>query len=319
VLASRLLCVGALSLAASLAVGAGRASAAEIDWRSELPCDRRARVAQEVERLVGRPLEEVDSADFTVTVRRNAGGLVELQIETTPRNAALDPALRTLTGATCEELIDAAALAMAMTVSGYQAQQESPRERTEDSAASEARDAPAPPAPPAPAREPITVSLGGGLALDVGAFPDAGIGAQVALSLRHRWLTLSPLGVFFPRSTADAPNGAGAEFRSTAGGLLACVGPSSRWVVLGACAGYEAGKLRGRGTGLRQPRAGSSLWSAVRGELQVHFLLLARARLTASAGITVPTARGEFEIEGGLVHRPSVVTGRFGLGIEVSL
>jgi hypothetical protein len=307
-----LLCVGSFVFLATLA-RANRVSAADLEWRSAIACDQRLRVVQEVERLIELPLADVDSADFTVTLRDLPDREIELQIETRPRNPAIDPSSRVLVGASCEEIAEAAALAIAMTVSSYQAQ------RSEAAPTPSARDEPVPVAVAKPDPEPVAFFAGAGAMLDVGAFPNAGIGAQIRLSLRYRRLSVVPLGVFFPRSTMEARSGAGAEFRSAAGGLLMCAGHALGTVRLEGCVGYELGRLTGRGTGLRQPRAGDMLWSAARAELQLGIPLLARLHLTASAGFTVPTVRKRFEIEGGLVHRPSAVTGRFGLGLEFRL
>jgi hypothetical protein len=304
-----LLRVSALALVSTF-VGAEQVLAADIEWRSSAECDQRQRVAEEAERLIGQPLGEVDFADFMVTIRDLPDRRVELKIDTKPRNPGLDPSSRTLVGASCGELGEAAALAMAMTVSAYQARLEEPPPARVEAVA---------PAKEVPHHEPLVFSVGASAALDAGAFPKASVGAQVRISLRYRWLSIAPIGVFFPRSTAEAQSGTGAQFRSAAGGLLACAGNAYRAVTLDGCVGYELGKLSGRGTGLRQPRAGDALWSAARAEVQLGVPLFAQLLLTASAGVSIPTARERFEIEGGLVHRPGAVTGRFGLGLEVRL
>ena len=72
----------------------------------------------QVERLIGRSLRDVAAVDFEVSVQHVAGRPTPwtLVVRTLVPDTAIEPRTRELNGASCAEVTDAAAVAIAMVV-----------------------------------------------------------------------------------------------------------------------------------------------------------------------------------------------------------
>jgi hypothetical protein len=264
-------------------------------------------------------VEHVQGPAFAVQVRQDARSFhARLEISAAGSNPS---GLRQLEAASCEELTDALALAIALALG---------------SSAQEAM-TPAPAEPPGPAEPPsdghaalasseaspaaLHAALGAALIADTGSLPAAGFGTEIGLRLAGSLLELHARGLLLPAREASIDSSdsssPGAELGLLAGVMLGCVPLSHGVVDLAACAGAEIGQLSGRGTRVASPHERHSLWSAARLDLAAR-KLLPGVPLALELGFSAaaPLLRDDFILKDiGTVHRPANVVGRAGLGL----
>lgn len=313
------------ALAAFGAVSALASAAAAATLRFSVPndCDPRVDVIEDVERLIGRSLDEVD-AEFDVVITAAKQGGYELSI-TSPR--AGEVAERRLTGETCAEIGNAAAVTLAIAMR-LDAEPETERD------AKPVVEAPAPaPAPsaepqrperdvaPRPVRtddpnaSPFAV-LGLSAVADTGVLPAVAAGGELSAGVGFRGVRFMAFGTVLAPASASLSEGRGGEFRLIAGTPAVCF-ERARSVALRGCLGFELGRLSGEGTGVASPRLGSALWAAPRGELGVVFPLADGFAGVAGLGALMPLSRRPFVLDDGEeVHRPAAFSLRGRLGVE---
>lgn len=196
----------------------------------------------------------------------------------------------------------------------------------------EASPDPAPP-PSAPASRP-SFSVLAALLGDAGALTDAAAGFRAGLSLGLGAYHVVASFEAFPssrRALPDRPD-KGAEMRLFAGALSGCrrVFPWTRaeppppgiaGSELLACVGAELGEMRGAGFGITAPGSAGVLWAAPRAMLRADVAIESWLAITVDLGIAVPLDRRRFVLdlsEGrAIVHEPSPVAGRAGLGLAL--
>jgi hypothetical protein len=155
-------------------------------------------------------------------------------------------------------------------------------------------------------------ALGVGVGFDL-EWPRLEIGVLATLWLdQHTQLASSDLGA------------AGGDLRLLTAGIVGCANPlanPSGPLVVSVCAGWEMGRLSGRGTGITAPRDASALWAAP--SLQAGFswrLPDTRLSVGARLGVATPLGRQEFVLDRlGTVHQPASLVGRAGLGMNIAL
>jgi hypothetical protein len=312
-----------LAVAGACALGAPRSSgAAEVHLRASDGCVELSGIVEQVDELLGRPLASVPGVTFEVAIARLQSGGWRLRLETAPAGGA-----REISAASCAELADAAAVAIAMTIQSM-------------GAAEGARPAAPPPAPPprpevatpapppaagavarAPAVEGSVPGLRPAVALGVvgeaGALPLPTVGVELEAALRFRRVRLALAGTVLVPQERHISDGGG-SFDLAAGSVLACLPYDARGFMVRGCAGFELGYLWGEGVGVAQPRLGGTLWEALRGEVGLLLPLGSGLGLVARAGVAAPLARPQFAIDGTVpVHRPSPVTARLIVGVEL--
>lgn len=310
--------------AAAAGLSAAPLRAAELRLEQPAPCTSVDELSFRVSRALGQPLEHVQGPAFVVQVRQDARSFhARLEISTAAPHAA--SGLRQLDAASCEELTDAVALAIALALgSSAVATAEEPAAPT----------APAPPAEPGPPSDasattpaspaspaPLHAALGAAVIADTGSLPAPGFGAEIGARVGGSLLELHARGLFLPARAASIdtgdPSSPGAELSLLAGALLGCVPLSHGVVDLGACAGAELGQLTGRGIHVATPHERHSLWSAARLDLTAR-KPLPSVPLALELGFSAaaPLLRDNFILEDiGTIHRPANVVGRASLGL----
>jgi hypothetical protein len=302
-------------------------AAADVRWLGPPGCTDARGTLEEAERLLGRPLSAVNSLDFEVRITDDDGKW-KLKLGTVER-ASGDRRERELVGESCDEVTAAAAVALAMVVSSSEPApattdaEPAPAEAfaAEARSPSPTRTAPPPASSPPPKPDPAAPTVSASLAVagDAGALPSAAPGGEVAASLDRGPFRLTALGTLLAGSQRDAL-GKGADFQLLVGALLACgrrpMGPT----VAAICIGAELGELSGEGAGVRNPRAGASLWWAPRLDLGLALPFSRNWSVFGRVGATLPRIRRDFVLgETVLVHRPGSVTGRLAIGVELGL
>jgi len=284
-------------------------------------------VREHVEEISGERLDAVDGLDFSVSAQQSGDGSWELELVTRDGSAA-EPSRRKFTGPLCSAVMDAAVVAIAMSI-----QSNAPRSKTEETElASEPppkRNPAAPPLPgpvsskrpgkPAPMPARIEFIAGAALLVDSSSLPDASAGALIDLALRRGTLRFGFEGSILPASQIDLEGGALGEFELMALAGLVCLDRRLEGFALLGCGGYELGEMSGMGVGVTTPHERSRLWQAVRAELGGALALEPWLRALLRAGVAVPVTRSEFQVDGTTVHDTAGLTLRLSLGLEVGL
>jgi hypothetical protein len=300
-----------------------RSGAAELHLQAADSCVERSGIVEQVDELLGRPLASVPGVSFEVEIARAPRGGWRLRLETAPAGGA-----REISAASCAELADAAAVAIAMTIQSMDAPagaRPPPPSRLAASAPS-----PSPPPPPpadaalsraAPAgnsapRVHPAVALG--LVGEAGALPQPTAGVELEAALAFRRVRLALGGTVLVPRERRLSGDQGGSFDLAAGSMLVCLPYDAGSFTVRGCAGFELGYLWGQGVGVSQPRLGGALWEALRGDIGLVLPLGGDLGLVARAGAVAPLSRPQFALDGTVpVHKPSAVTGRVAVGVEL--
>jgi hypothetical protein len=309
---------------------AASARAATVTWSAPPECDDPRQTTEEAERLLGRSLAEIQAVDFEVNVAR-AGERDWSATLVTISQPSHERRERVLRGTSCNEVTAAAGVALAMVVD---ASEQKPH--TEEAPAAEPVNHPEetppvvgpPPAatqraraiPPLAPPPRLGAAFSVGLVGDVGSLPAVAPGGEGAASLRYGSWQLTALGNFYFPTEKHVLGEKGAELKLSLGGLLGC----RRWSLgVGqalACLGAEAGWLSGTGLGLQSPRTEGAFWWAPRADAGAAVPIGGKLSFYARLGLVLPQIRREFVVEDALmVHRAAPISGRAGVGIELSV
>jgi hypothetical protein len=306
--------------------------AAEVHMRAPDGCVEASAVVEQVDGLLGRPLGSVEGVDFEVEIAEGSHRQWRLRLDTIDR-ADRRRRTRELSGNSCAELADAAAVTIAMSIKssessavGNRTPEKSTTPPPEEVPSREANlpTVAAQAAAPPPASLRVSVALA--VVADAGALPHAGVGLAIEGSLQFRRLRLVGQGALFPSQDTRLPavgggtgGGAGGDFQLAVGAALACVTEGlDRLTVLG-CGGGEIGRLSGEGVGANIASSSrDALWMAGRAEIGVALPFSPRLAVVLRAGAAVPIRRPTFVLDGNTrVHRPGNVTARASLGVEL--
>lgn len=317
-----------LSLLSTL-VWVAPAHAAGLRFTGPPECSVSDGVREQVRGLTGRALEDVDGVEFELDVAR-AGDGWKLVLRTR-RTDEQGPRIRELSGASCGEVTDAAAVAIAMAVN-EQALGEAPPSIPEVAAETpsslptrtSARPSSARPAAlVAPERSSVPAFSAAALlhgALDVGALPNPAPGVELGFSVGSSRVQGALVGSAFAPQKARLDNGKGGEFRLLVAGALGCAQRFFGRVRGSGCVGLELGQISGEGVGVQRSQFGTRLWAAFRSEMGVSGAVAPGFSLVARVAALAPLARPEFVVDGAeRVHRPSWVAGRALVGMEFQL
>lgn len=311
--------VGA-TLVVSLA-SAPESRAAEVAWRGPPECADGRATTEEAERLLGHTIKEVSSVDFEVAVTASDERSWTLHLVTLSR-ANHERRERLLTGTSCDEVVAAAAVAMAMVVNG--SEPEAPTPPLVEPPVAPAPVITRPPAPSASAKpprgaepRPISVAFSVVLLGDRGSLPGLSLGGEVDASLRSRAWLLTALGAVWAGSR-EINGGNGADFQLAVGGLLGCGRWGAGQTKATACVGAEAGQLSGTGFGVRNPRSDGFFWWAPRADAGVTWAVWGPLSVFGRFGVALPRVRREFVVDDAFVYRPSALVVRGALGLELS-
>ena len=300
------LCGSAIALTPSLV------RAAELRWRAPAECDRGTEATSQIEKLIGEPLAEVEGIafDVEVSVRDDGAHVVALRTLTSDGMART----REIEGASCEEVAEAAAVAIALSIS----------ERNRAAA----EPMPAEPATPAPEASLPVVSeprwqagLGLGVVSERGAMPEVGFGALLEGALEHGLLRLGLLIGMLPGQDFElAGRDEGGTFALALAAGQACVHPVFGRIHLLGCGGFEVSRLSAEGRGVSEPLDGDAVLVAPRAEVGVGIAPATAIRVWLRARAAMPLTRPAFLLDDTLeVHRPESVSFAGSLSAEIVL
>jgi hypothetical protein len=215
-------------------------------------------------------------------------------------------ATRTLNGATCAAVADAAGLVIGLAL-------------TSELAAHEVVVAPAPPPHP-PADAPLSTPLVGlAFASDVGTLPSATSGGALSLGWRRARARFELAGSLFA-SRAGVVTG-----RPDTGGLLSLASLAARgcWLwgraaSLGPCVGAGVDRVHGAGTGPITTVQATSVAPFGAVGLRGEWRLSRRVVPFLTVEAAIPLVRARFSVENvGLVHEAAAVSFRGAAGLEL--
>ncbi len=321
------------------ASAAGTAASLSFEWRAPLGCPVRAEVLARAEHLIGHSLTRTSSTrpiTLLATVLPLDDTTWRLDVSSDSQGASG----RAVTAPSCDELADAMALLIALSIDpDYAARQKStPLAATAQSAFPDvprepvvvATPAPAPPiastrpvasarlaAPRARSAAPLHVAVGALGALWADRLPNAAPGGVLRGALSLRKLAFDVELGLFPTQHVAAPGGAGDLWLGTFGGSL---GYAVFDGLLTPHAGFELDLLHGAGSGLRHPDSGTIWLLGLDAGLLVRYPVQQSIHLLVAGDLSFLPEQARFHIDPNVdLFQPSRVGARFGLGAEMTI
>jgi hypothetical protein len=316
-------------LCALATVPATTARAADLRVRAPEGCVLTEAITAQVETLTGKSLREQTGVDFEVEISQRDAGDYALRLRTLPSDDAEAPRTRQLHADSCAQIGEAAAVAIAMAITGKAPAPEGavPQRdpgvegvRTWTGAPAEE---PAAPASAQSGPSPWRAAIAAGAALDGGVLPALAPAVQLELVGAYGVWALRLYGNAFANQEARASGlDAGATFGLLLAGALACVEPRLGELDGLSCVGAELGSLTAEGRDLDAPSGRRSRsFAALRADLGARFRVASAWSISARVGAALPLRRDPFQINGGAItlHRAASLSARGLLGLELDL
>jgi hypothetical protein len=308
--------------------------APSVTWSAPIGCPDRVWLEERIRRYLARD----------VTPRLDVAGRIDVDDQGYRLQLRVDDQLRTLEGADCSRLTEAAALIIAVAADAVAVSGAILGRRDEQSSD------PAPPVLPEPeltdlddpvAADPTHASasisatndrpraerreLSGGIRPRVGVggnvLPGAGVGLGAAGLLRGRgpWRVEVRGATWLPRTTRVGELDVGARLWMAGGGLAGCWEPGTGALFGIVCGGFELGALGGSGDGPDiETRRDTQLWAGATAGGGLGWSITRRLALMLEAEMLISVRRPAFHLDGfGSVHRAGAVGGRGFVGFEV--
>ncbi len=341
---------GALSLPAAAASAAapeptppagGVSSGAHADdflvWQAPVGCSTAAAVRERVRELLGEPeldLRHVERVVGRVTEATNGWTLHLTLVD------ALGRRERTLASDQCQDLAEAAAVAISLAFEAARDSVESSAARAQPAdepaadsspaaelAAAKEKDAAAVAVEPVdtgsdardPALAPTATAIGAELLVDVSSLPVVAPGVALFGGLRWSELRLAVFVAWLPGADKSVGPDQSVSFSLFTGGLRACYALGHGLVDTALCAGGELGQLSASGSGLFRAQNVHDLWLAPQLGLELNAPIERSFGLHVRADAIFPVLRRGYAInETDDFHRTSSVALRAAAGAWVA-
>jgi hypothetical protein len=317
----RLLGIATLTTLA-LTASPARASAdpaISLDWRAEADCPQGPQIVAEVERILGTPAGPRRHVDARADVTRTNDGKFRVTLVTSGADVA---GRRSLEAESCREVASATALILALTVDPQRTLSEAPREEL-------------PPPPPSPAEKPAhvtptraTKTFGASVSAagDLGSFPSADLGVELALAWAPGRARVEAVGRRWASSTKTVSD-AGADFDAWSAGLRGGAALVKNSVVsAGPIVGLEIDRIEAKGFGGNRAFEPNATFLAASAGALATWAPISRVQSFAfrlSIEGVAPFDRPAFVVRepapqsATIVHRAAVVAGRATIGAEM--
>ena len=309
---------------------AASARAADLTWKAPAGCPESDALRWRVEEALGTTLAEAAPLHFSAKVEQKTAKRWVVGLDVTSDSSENEAQHRELEAPSCDELVQAVSVAIALALGADPAKPEPPALEPK----------PLPPEPPAPPEpeskgsphltrdavpknksEPsqsywLAAELGP--AFDIGSLPGLAPGIQASVVAGKRAVGGKLALIALPnqeKTTAGNPGGAFTLVATTA--AVCGVSPHATTVVR-LCVGSEFGRLSGKGENTTRSWTGSSSWVAPELDLTGSWPLFGDSlRLYGTGELAIPLIRKEFIVEHyDVIHRPGKVIGRLGAGLE---
>jgi hypothetical protein len=298
-------------------------------WSAPPECPTEAEVVRSVEQLLGASDVALE-ADASVA-RRPDGFHLSLSWRKGPASAT-----RELTGDTCSELAQAAALMIALAAEPSLAVPgDSGVGAAAEPAPSSAKPPPvAPPPPPAPSPEPrpssetetevrgpeppprfaLSPRLGG--TVDAGSLPRATVGGFAGVGLRYGSYALVVEGLAFAPKETDRPAGSGRFWLGVAS-LRPCGLVKLGEFRVAPCGAAELHGVPSRGLRVRSFEERIAWFLRFGASAEVAYSLTRRLRFVLGGALLLAPSRPRFVVDSVEVFTPELAAGRGQLGFEL--
>jgi hypothetical protein len=323
-----------LALGAATVSVAAHASAQErFTWQAPAECPSSEAVLDSVAELAGpRPIDLDPFDAIRARVERFESDwqlTLTLVVGTRQR-------LRRLRAPSCEELVQAAGVALALALDDEQriasgddeSWAEAPSSSEPESPAVELPRAPAPQAPELPHGEIVkapegpllSFAIAGEALLDGTALPDPALGVGVSLGVRAAGWAMLGFGVLLPAQDTGVGNGGRVEFSLFAAGARGCYALAEGLLRPSACVGVELGRLGATGAGLTPAASYADWWLASAAGAELSGDLVGGWYWAARGEAVVPLLRERyFANDNEWGHRAALPGFRLGLGAGLAL
>lgn len=308
-----------VSAAASASEPEGPApgAAAPLTWSAPAGCGSASAVQTRVGELLDEPALAFDDVQVEARVRETPGGWA-LSLLT---RDALGTRERELEAEQCNDLVEAAAIAITLAFEATRAGSANPH-------ASEAMAAPpagselgaAPePAPPPDAETPTRASAGAELIVDLNSLAAVAAGPSLFVALGWEALSLGLHATWLPGTNESVGPAQAVEVSLLAAGLSVCYALGRGLLDTAVCAGLDAGRLTARGAGLLESRVVHDPWLSTQAGLVLSRELGAGLALQARGELVVPLLRQTYGVnETEAVYRVAGLAARFALGARIA-
>jgi hypothetical protein len=163
---------------------------------------------------------------------------------------------------------------------------------------------------------PWAIGIRAGGVSGIGIVPEVGLGAEVALNVRHHSMLGEVAATKWLSSGADGHSSSHIDVGL--GVIAARFGWRSETLPLRAWLGGEVGSMAGTGTGLAFDQPDSGRWFAAGPGFGVAWPMTPWLRLVGSTEVLIAIERVRFtESDGSVLYAPSPVSARATCGIEV--
>jgi hypothetical protein len=288
--------------------------AAELHWDAPEGCPDLHALERETEQVLGEPLANYP-LQVAASVTQNAAQLsLSLRI-TLPANA--ETRERELQAASCQELLEAAAVAIALAAAESGEQPDLVPQNTEPAE-------PPPRAAAVAAEAPVasSVEISAAATSAWGPLPQLGLGGELQLAWVRSWLRVGVAGTWFPVRSMQVSDDMRASFGLYFAQLLACGHYSLVRAHLFGCATGTLGRMGAHLDGPAQARTQTTAWRALGLRLGVSYPILPPLELTASLAVMAPMTRPRFYTQPSaseVLHQPAALSAQLLLGVLFSL
>jgi len=298
-------------------------------WDAPEQCPDADRVTARVRELAGDAAVDRRGPSVRGAVEREKGGGWGLSLDIASSSGVVHR--RTLKAEHCDELAEAAAVAIAIAFgSEARSSERSPLESeamvaeavrpsaaaaglgVEEATASGAGGADAPDR---------GIGVGASVLLDSGSVASVAVGAALSARARFEPVNVSLYGVWLPERTEEIAPAQGIDFSLLAGGLRGChLLLGSATLEAGACIGFELGALRAASHGLLAGRDRRDTWLAPTLGLELGWRVLPNLSLGSRLEAAVPIEEHRYVVDlDNTVRTTPDVALRWSLGIEADL
>ena len=314
-----------------------------LKWDAPAECPTGATVAQDIERLLGRPLSATSQRPLQADAAlAQQAGAWQLRLQVTAGDAGARE--RALAGGDCAQLAEAAAVIIALAIDPdlkIELPEEAPAAGTQPRPEPEAPSDPpvaelAPPVaavaveqplptstppepipPPAPPTEPLVWRLGASALVDGLSLPKAAPGVELHGGAEWSPIRVELFGLHLFEQRQDVAGSAVGIVSLTAGGLRTCVEVRESAFSVGPCVSTEVGVLAARSEQVSSPDRGTSLWWGIGAGVRAGWHVSSVWEIELGAEVVLPMTRDRFVIEGvnEVVHQSPDATIRGFLGV----
>lgn len=235
---------------------------------------------------------------------------------------------RILRGLSCEAVVDAAVLTMALMLNpDIDLGHDAPAKSVSESAPQVGNVSLMPVrrfdlVAPAKSALPLGIQVAAHVGAAAGVLPQLGpeFGLGVSATLGHASLMLDAnYGLARDSSLADRP-GMGGRLWTGALALIGCWSPRGQRLSVGPCIGNAVTRLQGTGLGVRNPHLGVVYWYAPGAGAHLDLRVQSKLSLRLLGMVYLPVDRPSVFLEDlGELHRPARVVGQGLLGVVVDL